>query len=214
MLVPNTNTRARCTGDDESAPKTRDSTRLRRCTSRLEVKDTSTNGSVFAATPKGDGPRPQEQDRDPLRSRVDEPVELDDVLQLINTESRSEQSLLSAYKLVSRTMPDAASPQLTRHVGQAVHHVHIEVVRPRQQQPHLTRAALKRHRAPLWPPSLARTPIRIAADHMVPPSPLAGSTTAPILHPKTPAPTLVLCLRRLVEAAQRLEARLVPTQHR
>ena len=24
MLVPNTNTRARCTGDDESAPKTRD----------------------------------------------------------------------------------------------------------------------------------------------------------------------------------------------
>ena len=30
MLVPNTNTRARCTGDDESAPKTRDSTR-RRC---------------------------------------------------------------------------------------------------------------------------------------------------------------------------------------
>ena len=31
MLVPNTNTRARCTGDDECAPKTRDSTR-RRCT--------------------------------------------------------------------------------------------------------------------------------------------------------------------------------------
>jgi hypothetical protein len=29
MLVPNTNTRARCTGDDESAPKTRDSTRRR-----------------------------------------------------------------------------------------------------------------------------------------------------------------------------------------
>ena len=28
MLVPNTNTRARCTGDDESAPKTRDSTLL------------------------------------------------------------------------------------------------------------------------------------------------------------------------------------------
>ena len=33
MLVPNTNTRARCTGDDESAPKTRDSTR-RRCNAR------------------------------------------------------------------------------------------------------------------------------------------------------------------------------------
>ena len=33
MLAPNTNTRARCTGDDESAPKTRDSTR-RRCTAR------------------------------------------------------------------------------------------------------------------------------------------------------------------------------------
>ena len=32
--------------------------------------------------------------------------------------------MLGAYKLVSRTMPDAASPQLlTRHVGQAVHHV-------------------------------------------------------------------------------------------
>ena len=30
----------------------------------------------------------------------------------------------------------------------------------------------------------ARTPmLRIAADHMVPPSPLAGGTTAPILHP-------------------------------
>ena len=28
MLVPNPNTRARCTGDDESAPKTRDSTYL------------------------------------------------------------------------------------------------------------------------------------------------------------------------------------------
>ena len=33
ILVPNTNTRARCTGDDESAPKTRDSTR-RRCNAR------------------------------------------------------------------------------------------------------------------------------------------------------------------------------------
>ena len=33
MLVPNTNTRARCTGDDERAPKTRDSTR-RRCIAR------------------------------------------------------------------------------------------------------------------------------------------------------------------------------------
>ena len=29
LLVPNTNARARCTGDDESAPKTRDSTRYR-----------------------------------------------------------------------------------------------------------------------------------------------------------------------------------------
>ena len=49
MLVPNTNTRARCTGDDESAPKTRDSTR-RRCTAQA-VKDTSTDGPVVAATP-------------------------------------------------------------------------------------------------------------------------------------------------------------------
>ena len=34
MLVPDTNTRAQCTGDDESAPKTRDSTR-RRCITYL-----------------------------------------------------------------------------------------------------------------------------------------------------------------------------------
>jgi hypothetical protein len=27
---------------------------------QLAVKDTSTNGPVFAATPKGDGPRPQD----------------------------------------------------------------------------------------------------------------------------------------------------------
>ena len=63
MLVPNTTTQEhgvlammtmpRC------APKTRDSTR-RRCTAGT-VKDTSTNGPVFAATPKGDGPRPQDR---------------------------------------------------------------------------------------------------------------------------------------------------------
>ena len=28
---------------------------------QLAVKDTSTNGPVFAATPKGDGPRPQDR---------------------------------------------------------------------------------------------------------------------------------------------------------
>ena len=39
MLVPNTNTRARCTGDDESAPKTRDSTR-RRCIALLTTTTT------------------------------------------------------------------------------------------------------------------------------------------------------------------------------
>ena len=37
MLVPNTNTRARCTGDDESAPKTRDSTYV--LTSQRRVRD-------------------------------------------------------------------------------------------------------------------------------------------------------------------------------
>ena len=37
MLVPETNTRVRCTGDDESAPKTRDSTR-RRCTARSKTR--------------------------------------------------------------------------------------------------------------------------------------------------------------------------------
>ena len=58
MLVPNTNTRARCTGDDESAPKTRDSTPVG--AAQLAVKDTSADGPVFAVTPKGDGPRPQD----------------------------------------------------------------------------------------------------------------------------------------------------------
>ena len=37
MLVPKTNTRVRCTGDDESAPKTRDSTR-RRCIARSKTR--------------------------------------------------------------------------------------------------------------------------------------------------------------------------------
>ena len=51
MLVPNTNTRARCTGDDESAPiKKRPGTRPVGA-AQLAVKDTSTNGPVFAATP-------------------------------------------------------------------------------------------------------------------------------------------------------------------
>ena len=39
----------------------------RRCTA-LAVKDTSTNGPVFAATPKGDGPRPQDR-RGGVRTR-------------------------------------------------------------------------------------------------------------------------------------------------
>ena len=50
MLVPNTNTREHgvyC--DDESAPKTRDSTRVGAAT--LAVEDTSTDGPVVAATP-------------------------------------------------------------------------------------------------------------------------------------------------------------------
>ena len=57
MLVPNTqyqNTRARCTettGDDESAPKTRDSTRRRCIAATLAVEDTSTDGPVVAVTP-------------------------------------------------------------------------------------------------------------------------------------------------------------------
>ena len=45
MLVPNTNTRARCTGDDESAPKTRDSAR-RRCTPALTYLRSSADVSV------------------------------------------------------------------------------------------------------------------------------------------------------------------------
>ena len=57
MLVPNTNTRARCTGDDEAPlrPGTRPVG-----AAQLAVKDTSTDGPGFAATPKGDGPRPQD----------------------------------------------------------------------------------------------------------------------------------------------------------
>ena len=35
---------------------------------QLAVKDTSTNGPVFAATPKGDGPRPQDR-RGGVRTR-------------------------------------------------------------------------------------------------------------------------------------------------
>ena len=52
MLVPETNTRVQCTGDDESAPKTRDSTR-RSCIarSRRHVEATLPDGPGFAATP-------------------------------------------------------------------------------------------------------------------------------------------------------------------
>ena len=48
MLVPNTNTRARCTGDDEAPlrPGTRPVG-----AAQLAVKDTSTDGPGFAATP-------------------------------------------------------------------------------------------------------------------------------------------------------------------
>ena len=57
MLVPNTNTRARCTGDDESAPKTRDSTR-RRCTA--SSKRHVDRRACSRRHPWGDGPRPQD----------------------------------------------------------------------------------------------------------------------------------------------------------
>ena len=49
MLVPNNNTRARCTGDDESAPKTKDSKYLlqRRVSSRISrLVITSQDGAV------------------------------------------------------------------------------------------------------------------------------------------------------------------------
>jgi hypothetical protein len=49
MLVPNTNTRARCTGDDEIAPKTRETRPVD--AAHLAVEDTSTDGPEFAATP-------------------------------------------------------------------------------------------------------------------------------------------------------------------
>ena len=57
MLVPNTNTRARCTGDDESAPKTRDSTR-RRCNARSRRH--VNRRACSRRHPWGDGPRPQD----------------------------------------------------------------------------------------------------------------------------------------------------------
>ena len=69
MLVPNTNTRARCTGDDESAPKSRDSTR-RRCTARSRSAHRSRMAPLLA--------RQEERERDRLlaghgrtRSRVE-----------------------------------------------------------------------------------------------------------------------------------------------
>ena len=49
MLVPNTNTRARCTGDDESAPLRPGTRPVGAAT--LAVEDTSTDGPVVAATP-------------------------------------------------------------------------------------------------------------------------------------------------------------------
>jgi hypothetical protein len=58
MLVPNTNTRARSTGDDESAPKTRDSTR-RRCNARSRRH--VDRRACSRRPPWGDGPRPQDR---------------------------------------------------------------------------------------------------------------------------------------------------------
>ena len=56
--------------------------------------------------------------RDPLCRRVDEPVVLDDVLQHRVT-LRAE----LAQRPQARLAHHAASPQLARHVGQAVHHI-------------------------------------------------------------------------------------------
>eukprot|EP00964_Phaeocystis_antarctica_P137746 scaffold102338_cov68-Phaeocystis_antarctica.AAC.1 len=97
-----------------------------------------------------------------------------------STESRSLQSTSSARRLAPLTIP---SRQLPRHVGQAVHHVHVVVVQPRQQQPYLARAALQRRRAPLALLPDVATLIQVASDHVVPPPPLAGGAsprTAPV----------------------------------
>ena len=59
MLVPNTNTRALCTTLAMMKAPLRPGTRPVGAAQRA-VKDMSTNGAVFAATPKGDGPRPQD----------------------------------------------------------------------------------------------------------------------------------------------------------
>ena len=59
MLVPNTNTRARCTGDDESAPKTRDSTR-RRCKARSR-RHVDRRACIRRQRPGDDSPRPQDR---------------------------------------------------------------------------------------------------------------------------------------------------------
>ena len=58
MLVPNTNTQKHGVLAMMKAPL-RPGTRPVSA-AQLAVEDTSTNGPVFAATPKGDGPRPRD----------------------------------------------------------------------------------------------------------------------------------------------------------
>ena len=105
------------------------------------------------------------------------------------------------------------------HVGQAVHHVHVVVVQPRKQQPHLTRAALlagtyviacfacfaPHHLLALLPTVAAARPLagsrRSRGAAPAPRWPLAGGAPSPILHPEASAAAPVNRLRRRVETA-------------
>eukprot|EP00964_Phaeocystis_antarctica_P082926 scaffold52091_cov71-Phaeocystis_antarctica.AAC.3 len=113
------------------------------------------------------------------RRRADQAVVLDDAPQHRVSRVAAERT----QRLQVRRTHHPQPRQLPRHVGQAVHYVHVVVVRPRQQQPHLARAALQRRRAPLALLPVVATRIPVATNHVVPPPPLAGGASPPVLHP-------------------------------